>query len=676
MASSSTSNNWSWKIFSKEDLKNFDLRTLFTDKWYWIKVGIAFFAIPIFLMFLGMIIDGIIYDKAWVFHARCLIILGFCVAPFILFRWTWKWKENQLFLFDALVYTAFFICYNLYLVNVTCNSEGYYFTKTMRVHLAFDADNGFYDIASVDDIYDWLRGPVDEYLFPKLDTNDSTSELQFAIPLTTYIRLRQVRVDLENCTDPYFKYVICIPTYSTEVEAKDPYGPNGTYVWESADYKNIGMKTITPIPRKAATYSLYPKSGYYFDINSYHYINDSTWFDNFVDELQANNWITVETKVVSLEIVPYNPSADVWGYAGFDIELTSGGSVEPWYPTIIIGKIPDFGEATDATKSGDKRAYYPLYGYLISFLLFFICAEVNEMIQHKKKYWLKGDNYVDWLIIIIIIIGWIFRLISDYYWPWAETPEARQLNPSPYIDLSSTAKYWLTSRELIGAAGFLVYFNLLKFLKIFPQFGVLPRTLMRALGRVTVFFVSFLICLMGFAMAFFTVFGDSLIAVQDPFTALVTCWRAMLGDADIGFLVSVDPVFAYILYILFTFITVFVLLTMLIAIIGDAYNEIQERYFKSPEAREMASQKKKEVLAMLSEPVMYGLNRLDPNREAIELDSIRASVKSTIVTLNQTNNKDDSDEESGSNDAVVLMKQLLMSMEEIKSRLKKLEEKK
>lgn len=159
---------------------------------------------------------------------------------------------------------------------------------------------------------------------------------------------------------------------------------------------------------------MYPKDGYFFDLNAYTQLNNTSFFDDFVDDLQANNWITIETKIISLEFLPFNPSIGIWGYAAFDIELTAGGSVEPWYPTIIIGKIPDFGESTDASKSGDKRAYYPLYGLLLSFVLYFICAEINEMIQYKKAYWSKGDNYVDWLIIIVIFLGYIFRLVSGW----------------------------------------------------------------------------------------------------------------------------------------------------------------------------------------------------------------------------------------------------------------------
>lgn len=152
----------------------------------------------------------------------------------------------------------------------------------------------------------------------------------------------------------------------------------------------------------------------------------------------------------------------------------------------------------------------------------------------------------------------------------------------------------------------------------------------------------------------------------------------MLGDAEIGSLFSVDPVFAYILYILFTFITVFVLLTMLIAIIGDAYNEIQEKYFKSQEARDAAAQRKKDILGLITEPIKQGLGP-GITREEIELSSIRDSQYRSTIGLNtptQANNTTDPDEESGSGEVAEILKKILRNMEDINVRIKKLEEKK
>jgi hypothetical protein len=110
---------------------------------------------------------------------------------------------------------------------------------------------------------------------------------------------------------------------------------------------------------------------------------------------------------------------------------------------------------------------------------------------------------------------------------------------------------------------------------------------LRALGEVAAFFVGFVICLFGFAMAFFVVYSDALASFRDPWWSFATLWKSMLGDSDMDSLVQANPLFGYLLYVMFTFITVFVLLTMLIAIISDSYNDIKAEVFSEEGERKV-----------------------------------------------------------------------------------------
>src|SRR5690606_4483944 len=103
---------------------------------------------------------------------------------------------------------------------------------------------------------------------------------------------------------------------------------------------------------------------------------------------------------------------------------------------------------------------------------------------------------------------WYNSLFADYYWPHADTADERDV--LQYVDLSTVAEIWLLSRRFFAFAGFLVYFGLLKYLKIFPSLGMLPRTFFRAMVDVGAFFLSFVICLLGFSVTFISVFGDSI----------------------------------------------------------------------------------------------------------------------------------------------------------------------
>ena len=126
------------------------------------------------------------------------------------------------------------------------------------------------------------------------------------------MRLRQIRVNSVNCTSKLLDQTgkptaiwfqgddltggdhtrICQPFYSSDVEEKKPYGPNGEWIWtEGAAYPFEYWGVVAS----------YGKTGYIQDLGK-----DADQAIARVKELQAQGWIDAQTRLVVIDVPLYN----------------------------------------------------------------------------------------------------------------------------------------------------------------------------------------------------------------------------------------------------------------------------------------------------------------------------------------------------------------------------------
>jgi len=174
--------------------------------------------------------------------------------------------------------------------------------------------------------------------------------------------------------------------------------------------------------------------------------------------------------------------------------------------------------------------------------------------------------------------------------------------------LAAQAHEWLDS-ELWNTAGFyhnydyphacvslrtwlavLLCLQLMKTTRFFvalapKKFGLANRVLAVALVDLVAFGTYFMLSLCAFAMLFFVQLGSRMPGFNGELTSFLTLIRALFGDFDIAEIIQVSSGLTNAcLFLIYLFVAVFVLLSMFLAILGEAQGSVREQEAQQREA--------------------------------------------------------------------------------------------
>ena len=128
-----------------------------------------------------------------------------------------------------------------------------------------------------------------------------------------------------------------------------------------------------------------------------------------------------------------------------------------------------------------------------------------------------------------------------------------------------------------------MWLKALKYLQWIPHMGIISMTLSKARRDISTFFLLFTVVFFAFAAMFHSVFSDNM---EDFSTFGRSCYsmmKALGGDIEANDMYENSSVMGTMLLMVFLVLMIFVLLTMLIAIINDAFVEVKEDLHKQME---------------------------------------------------------------------------------------------
>lgn len=117
------------------------------------------------------------------------------------------------------------------------------------------------------------------------------------------------------------------------------------------------------------------------------------------------------------------------------------------------------------------------------------------------------------------------------------------------------------------------------------KFGLANRVLAVALVDLVAFGTYFMLSLCAFAMLFFVQLGSRMPGFNGELTSFLTLIRALFGDFDIAEIIQVSSGLTNAcLFLIYLFVAVFVLLSMFLAILGEAQGSVREQEAQQREA--------------------------------------------------------------------------------------------
>ena len=431
------------------------------------------------------------------------------------------------------------------------------------------------------------------------------------LELLTGVQIRQIRVKPVPCGGQIFRSaeaMRCFPTFADGVEDTAPFGTNRQWTWSPASAVS-GYDHGMP-----GHFGVYGTAGYIVKNVS----TTATELRTLLAELEAGDWLTAQTRAVIIDVNVWNPSQRLISAVKIQAEFTTVGRVIPHF----VVKTFEYKEWIDT-----GRGYW--YWEILFFVMVMIYAvdEAHELIvtmngrrsqmQEKAKAHghnmaashlkslVRADHLLDayfedpWNIMDALNYTMALVVIAIEVQARLQLHNAVDLINEQHTNLTSAGTA-VVSREdffsmfvsvygpgylselaysMMGVNAVITWLKLLKYLNSFPHLAMLSKTLTNAFHPVRDFSIMFFIVFLSSGQAFNMAFGTHLANYSTPESAMMSLFRALLGDFEYFDLTNTDPVAGPLLFIIYILLVGFILLNMFIAILSEAYGKAKVEVF-------------------------------------------------------------------------------------------------
>eukprot|EP00949_MAST-11_sp_MAST-11-sp1_P000362 g362.t1 len=488
-------------------------------------------------------------------------------------------------------YMLFFLTVMLYMSMKKTDLSGHLHQELLRdliieeefVYSDTHIRKNFHDIATVEEFWQFMQGPLANGLFPSEDIVPNGIGAVYSTSLLLgNVRLMQARMgqaSMESCIYPpnmgsRMEKLGCYLDYTSSkrqgYQSMEAFGPKANST-AFADYNVSDCFTYTPASNYGMiTNFLSTREGYTlghsFDINGHscdmNYAN-GTNFHGSLQVLRNMNWIDLETRFVAVIFTVLNPSKGIVTSVVLQIEIPITGGCIPRY-TFSTHYL------TSMMPLSFRLILYSLWTLCTLFLLGYIAGEIFDLYSFGiKAYFMDVWNAVDLSNYIIFemtlladITCWITmgsRLGDDFF------------NAHGVFYAADMAN-WGQSLNMLC-----LVIKMFKYLRASRQLNILVLIMKRAAKQLSYLAFISAVVLTGFVFAFYASFNTELSDYRTVGTTLTTLLRAFLGDPpDFNELMVANQFIGPLLWISYTTIFTIVLFSLILTIITDAHEVVME----------------------------------------------------------------------------------------------------
>lgn len=451
----------------------------------------------------------------------------------------------------------------------------------------------FSKISNATDIIEWIQDyfvpkvlELDFYPYDQELYNSTQGRVAWFNILASNIRMVQKRMELKE---------------NESSRNKDQVD----YMWEELDYDifqsdSQGEMTSAYGPTKLFTFNdeigVDNSGGYIQTVNATVIEANLKVFNKALTFLTSNNWIDRQTIALYIDFSTYNGHIGMLSYIRITIKISASGSVEKDLTTTSMNVEP-YDSLTDIVRAVLELVFVfmsILYAAIeIYKIKLEVAAKKTEFMQegggslntgmfkmiwegikvHFSYFW----NWMDFASILLcfVIIGlWIQYISSDLVSSGA--------NSSTILDELGDTK--LIYERYISACSInflFIFVRILKYLNRFERIALLSNTFESAKDDIFYFFVLLITVLMAFVIFGHVAFGSTHYMFSSMGLSILACFFLLFGDLTVWFEIrKTHPIEATFFFFLFTFLIIFILINMFIAIINNNYSDNVEKLNK------------------------------------------------------------------------------------------------
>ena len=377
----------------------------------------------------------------------------------------------------------------------------------------------------------------------------------------------------EPCYIPYIESEDCLKKYSESTEDSADYcigwsnvpchKKEDAYYLSSSAWKYTSAFDIWGLPI-SGVYSTYGGGGYIAELSV-----NSDVSHLIAQEMYDNLWIDRRTRAIFFEFTLYCLNSNIFVYSVFLIEFPETGGALPYsmiFPLRVYQHVGHTGKYTLACE-----VIFLLY------LLGFTVIAIINLYQQRKAYFSEPWQVYDLVFIIfsyLTIIFYVLRIvmINDSLRLFLKDKKA-------FVNFYHVAIWNLIFVVMLGILCFMATLRLLNSLGYNKRIRKTAQVFRNA-GKDLLSFSIFFICYYFFYAFFgYLLFGSKLEPYKNIIKTLETLFLSLLGATTFTELEESYPIMAKVYFISFVMFMVYFVMTMFMAILCEAIDEINSEAY-------------------------------------------------------------------------------------------------
>ncbi|CAM9253102.1 unnamed protein product, partial [Discosporangium mesarthrocarpum] len=456
-----------------------------------------------------------------------------------------------------------------------------------------DVGISYVDIENIDDVWDWLHGPVLDLIFSARNSSwhNGTHFVEgqdwSGYRIIGPARLSQWRTADDSCP---VSHCLCLGSFGSYCFAEycdtgqrwrplcygssrdtSAYGTNLRYNFQ----KNAHFREIV------GRFGVYGKGAFIQELPS----TTNTEATETLYNLENGAWVDEATRAIALEFSMHSASARKYTYCRLLIELPGGGglpSLGQLYATFngfnsysaLRGGEYGLGIANEAR--GIDRLTLISDLLLLPVFLINVTKEMLEMRRQGRFYFSSPSNLFD--LVLLACHCWIFGL---YVSQDKAKAIARQNFEGGlgYVDLRPLAELEIVEQTVVATALLLVWIKFLEILpSVFEDFYLLITMIALMMGKLLRSFGPLLaIIYTAWAISRYVLMSQSESNHQSIASTMATQYPEALGEFSFDDIddEELHQSWRYVMVMIFTVVVVIVMLNLLVSLLNDLYEELK-----------------------------------------------------------------------------------------------------
>eukprot|EP01059_Diplonema_ambulator_P037132 TRINITY_DN9649_c0_g1_i1.p1 TRINITY_DN9649_c0_g1~~TRINITY_DN9649_c0_g1_i1.p1 ORF type:complete len:1030 (+),score=394.99 TRINITY_DN9649_c0_g1_i1:45-3134(+) len=301
-------------------------------------------------------------------------------------------------------------------------------------------------------------------------------------------------------------------------------------------------------------------------------------------------WVDKQTRSISFELFFYNQNIELISRYIYFVELTAGGAWNPVHGSVSF-KLFSWENRNWVYFLFNFLYFIWVMGYVMVWFRFVgqetftarahLLQSNNDTLQLWFVAWAEAvwDFWIwfDFINLSLLVAAWGIRfkiidmgltsnnLLQNLYYP---------------PDYEKVAYLGMFAVDLNAISAIFVYMRSFYFLKLNPRLNLLTRTVGQARDEIIAILLIFMFVFVAFALMCYVVYGHVDENYRTFGQSTISLMLMLLGDFNYVALREEHRVFTPIFFALFEILTVFLLFNMVVAVLADAFNEVQNTKYR------------------------------------------------------------------------------------------------